>query len=350
MKNLFSVCIPNFNYASYMDITLSSLKSQTVENFEILIADNASTDHSVEVIKKHKETGLPIQYVVNQTNIGFAGNLDKVGGLAKAPWMIMLSSDDVVNKNALEVYSKFIALNGEDKNYAFCSTFEKIDSEGKFMEWLSPAQSSIWFKSDIDAALTEQMGFDIYKVKAGEMLKRCLTRFLNPFNFASTCYPREVYEKVGGYGGGRLYNPDKWFHWKIMAELEDVYYLDNPLFQYRWHNNNQANQQQQNQVLKYWMDEYRNCFEVTKDMLNKSNITANDLQQAFINRSIIPYVARHLVEGNYKLAKRIFSLGKSCYPANMKQNKYYLPLLLTLSNRATSYLTRIIVKCFITKR
>lgn len=332
-----------------MDITLSSLKSQTVENFEVLIADNASTDNSVEIIKKHKENGLPIQYVINPTNIGFAGNLDKVGGLAKAPWMIMLSSDDVVNKSALEVYSKFIALKGNDKNYAFCSTFEKIDSEGKFLEWLSPAQSSIWFKSDIDAELTSQMGFDVYKVKAGEMLNRCLTRFLNPFNFASTCYPREVYEKVGGYGGGRLYNPDKWFHWKIMAELDDVYYLDNPLFQYRWHNNNQANQQQQNQVLKYWMDEYRNSFEVTDRMKLKANKSTNEIIQAFIDRSIIPYSYRNLRKGNYNLASRILSFGSSCYPENLKNNKYYLPLKIFLSSRISSILTHHFIKCFTTK-
>jgi glycosyltransferase involved in cell wall biosynthesis len=297
-----------------MDITLSSLKSQTVENYEILIADNASTDQSVEVIKKHKETGLPIQYIVNPTNIGFAGNLDKVGALAKAQWMIMLSSDDVVNKNALEVYSKFISLKGNDKNYAFCSTFEKIDSEGKFLEFLSPSQTSIWHKSDIDAELTMQMGFNVYKVKAGEMLKRCLTRFLNPFNFASTCYPKEVYEKVGGYGGGRLYNPDKWFHWKIMAELDDVYYLDNPLFQYRWHDNNQANQQQQNQVLKYWMDEYRNSFEVTSKMLTLSGLTVDMVKANFIRRSILPYVVKYAKINEIFFARRILNFGIASYP------------------------------------
>jgi glycosyltransferase involved in cell wall biosynthesis len=332
-----------------MDITLSSLKSQTVENFEVLIADNASTDDSVEVIKKYEKNGLSIQFIINPTNIGFAGNLDKVGLLAKAPWMIMLSSDDVVNKNALETYSKFISINGDNKNYAFCATFEKIDSEGKFLEFLSPAQSSIWHKSDIDTQLTQQMGFDVYKVKAAEMLNRCLTRFLNPFNFASTCYPQEVYEKVGGYGGGRLYNPDKWFHWKIMAELEDVYYLDNPLFQYRWHNNNQANKQKQNRVLKYWMDEYRNSFEVTDKMLLKANFSANEIIQAYIDRCIIPYSYRNLKEGNYDLAARILNFGCSSYPESAKKNRYYTILKLSLSSKISSILTHHIIKCFTTK-
>ncbi len=333
-----------------MDITLSSLKTQTFTNFETLVSDNASTDNSVDIIKKHIDNGLSIKYKVNPTNIGFAGNLDKVGELANSKWMIMLSSDDVVKNNALEVYNKFISLLGNINNYAFCSTFEKIDGSGNFIEYLSPTHSSVWLESDIDLELSKKMGFNVYKVKAAQMLKRCLTRFLNPFNFASTCYPHEVYKKVGGYGGGRLYNPDKWFHWKIMVELEDVYYLDCPLFQYRWHNNNQANQQQKNQILKFWMDEYRNCFEVTNDMLIKSNISTFELQQAFINRSIIPYIAKLIVEGNYQLSKRIFNLGKACYPYNLKRNKYYIPINIALSNRAISYLTRFFLKCFITKR
>ena len=286
MEPLFSVCIPNFNYASYIDITLTSLKKQEVDNFEILISDNASTDNSIGVIKNHKENGLPIEYSINATNIGFAGNLDKVAALAKAPWMIMLSSDDVVNTNALQVYSEFISLKGRNGNYAFCSTFEKIDGEGKFLELLSPSQSSVWQRSDIDADLTMQMGFNVYKVKTKEMLRRCITLFINPFNFAATCYSKEVYEKVGGYGGGRLYNPDKWFHWKIMAELEEVYYLDAPLFKYRWHSENQAGQQRKDLVLKYWIDEYRNSFELKERMLQMSGLCRAEVKKAFIRRSI----------------------------------------------------------------
>ena len=116
-KPLFSVCIPNYNYATYMDITLSSLKAQTIQNFEVNVVDNSSTDGSVEVINKHLDNGLPIRFMVNPSNIGFAGNLDKVGELAKAPWMIMLSSDDVVNKNAIEIYTKFIGEFGSQQNF-----------------------------------------------------------------------------------------------------------------------------------------------------------------------------------------------------------------------------------------
>jgi glycosyltransferase involved in cell wall biosynthesis len=328
-----------------MDITLASLGAQTKLNFEVLISDNASTDNSVAIIKKYLNGQFPLQYEVNQSNIGFAGNLDKVGKMAKAPWMIMLSSDDVVKYNALEVYTKFINQIGHDKGYAFCSTFEKIDSDGNYIEYLSASQSSMWYASDIDMELSQQMGFTVYKVESTEMLKRCLKQFLNPFNFASTCYPRNVYEKTGGYGGGRLYNPDKWFHWKIMSELEYVYYLDIPLFQYRWHAQNQANQQQQNQILKYWLDEYRNCFETSKQMLEKTGLQEYDVIKGCIRHSFLAYSFKYMKDYQCKMALRIWFLALAMYPTVcLRSLRFYIMLLLFIMGPIGSLMANLVKK------
>lgn len=318
MKPIFSICIPNYNYATYIDITFNSLHKQTFKTFEVLVTDNASTDDSVEVIKKHATLNPNIKYKVNPCNIGFAGNLDEVGKMAIADWMIMLSSDDVIKENALETYQQFISAIGLKEKFVFTSTFEKIDGQGAFLEFLSPKKSSVWSENDKDNFLSEKMGFDVYKVAASVMLNRCLTRFLNPFNFASTCYPRDIYNKVGGYGGGRLYNPDKWFHWKVMAECDFVYYLDSPLFQYRWHNTNQANQQVQNQTLKFWVDEYRNSFEVTELLLKKANLNIQQVKKNFIRRCILSYAVRFAKNGDKKMASRILNFGKACYPEHCK--------------------------------
>ena len=71
----FSICIPNYNYAHYVVETIQTVLDQDYENFEILVADNASTDNSVSLIRA---IGDPrIQVHVNRFNIGFAPNLDK---------------------------------------------------------------------------------------------------------------------------------------------------------------------------------------------------------------------------------------------------------------------------------
>ena len=325
---LISFCIPNFNYGNYIDATLNSLSQQNDKDFEVVISDNCSTDNSIEVIKKWESNFKYFRYTQNKVNIGFGGNLDKASKLATGIYIVMLSSDDLVEADAVFEYKKFIKI-VEDKNpnekFFFGGQPKMIDSEGQFIQNMNKG-NQLWFETDIDKSLSDDMGFKVYKVPSHEMLRRCLINFKTPLHFITVCYQHASYLAVEGYGGARLYNPDKWFHWKLMVEVDFVYYLDSPLFQYRWHNNNQANQQQQNQILKYWIDEYRNCFEVTNEMLNKSGLSSGSIAQNFTDRCIIPYVYKHLKEGNRLLAKRILHFGLSCYPTQLKKNKFYYPM------------------------
>lgn len=322
-----------------MDLTLESLKNQIDKDFEVVISDNCSTDNSMEVIKKWAPLFAKYKFSQNKTNVGFGGNLDRSAKMAGNQYMIMLSSDDVVNPEAISIYKKFICTVQEkfpSQKFFFGGQPDMIDSNGHFIDKLSKGDN-LWFESDIDEKLTNEMGFKVYKVNSSEMLKRCLLNFKTPLHFITVCYPKISYEEVEGYGGARMYNPDKWFNWKLLEVTDNIYYLDTQVFQYRWHNNNQANQQQQNQILKYWMDEYRNCFEVSKEMLNMANISNEELIKTFIDKCIIAYTYKNLKEGNHKLAKRILSFGYASYPRQIKKNKYYFILKIILSNYIFSY-------------
>lgn len=342
----FSICIPNFNYEKYLPLTLDSAVSQSFKDYEIVIADNASTDRSLAIIQEFAAKHSSIHYKVNATNMGFAGNLDEAGRMAKAEWMIMLSSDDIITPQALETYHQFIQLVQSGSPFCFCSTFEKIDSDGHFLEYLSARTNSVWREHDLDQILTEKMGFPVYKVKSGELLKRCFTNFNNPFNFASTCFPRSLYQSVSGYGGGRLYNPDKWFHWKLLTQTDYVYFLDNPLFKYRWHQNNQLGQESKTGILKYWLDEYRNSFEPDQDMLAKAGITKQELMQHFCVH-LMKYVFASIKQNDRTTASRLMAYGIATYPNVFRSNKYYWPFRLMLYTMPISSLLAKMVYHFI---
>lgn len=321
-----------------MNSTLASLSEQTDKDFEVVISDNCSTDNSMDVIKKWELHFNKYQYSQNKTNVGFGGNLDKTAKMASNQFMIMLSSDDVVNAEAIATYKKFITIvqkRDPSERFFFGGQPDMIDSDGNFLNKL-PKGDQLWFETDIDENLTHEMGFKVYKVSSNEMLRRCLLNFKTPLHFITVCYPKISYEVVEGYGGARMYNPDKWFNWKLLDVTDYIYFIDTQVFQYRWHNNNQASQQHQNQILKYWIDEYRNCFEVSSDMLIKANLSHDDLISSYINKCIISYAYKHLKEGNYTLASRILSFGYACYPDSMSKNKYYYFLKIILSNNISS--------------
>ncbi|MGB0177514.1 MAG: glycosyltransferase family 2 protein, partial [Owenweeksia sp.] len=69
---LFSICIPNFNYAGYIGRTIESVLNQSFRDFELIIVDNASTDDSMEVIRGYKEQDARIRVFENKFNVGFA--------------------------------------------------------------------------------------------------------------------------------------------------------------------------------------------------------------------------------------------------------------------------------------
>lgn len=49
----FSIIVPNFNYANYLGDCLCSISSQTFRDYEVLICDGGSTDHSLGIIRDY---------------------------------------------------------------------------------------------------------------------------------------------------------------------------------------------------------------------------------------------------------------------------------------------------------
>lgn len=337
----FSICIPNYNYEKYLGETLQSVVSQKLTDFEVVVADNASTDHSVDIIKSFTADSR-VSYKINRTNVGFAGNLDKSAEMAKGEWMIMLSSDDLMTADALSDYDTFIS-KAQDKYgslIAFCSAFDKIDSDGNFLEYIGPS-ARIWRNEDIDEELSAVLNCNVYKIEAGVALRRCLTYYYNPFNFASTCYHHTMYHMVEGYGGSRMMNPDKWFHWKILSHATHIFFIDKPLFKYRWHSNNQTSNQIQSGALKFWVDEYRSSFEITELMLKKAELNADDVKHNYINRCILPYSFKYIKSGERVLAWRVLFLGMASYlNICLKNRKTYLLLFLLLTGKIGSLLAK----------
>ncbi|MFN9111935.1 MAG: glycosyltransferase family 2 protein, partial [Bacteroidota bacterium] len=185
-----NICIPNYNYGNYLDQTLNSLYAQEDKNFKVYISDNCSNDNSLDVIRKWSSKFVEFEWQQNESNIGFAGNLDAVGRMVKTGYMIMLSSDDMVLPRAVSDYKNLINhLNqSEYKKFVLGSLAIKVDEKGKEISLLEK-DSKTWNENDIDPELSKTFGTTIYKVKANEMIRRCLTHFRTPLPFLSVCYP-----------------------------------------------------------------------------------------------------------------------------------------------------------------
>ena len=57
-QSLVSIVLPSYNYEQYVGETIRSVLNQTYECFELVIIENASTDGSLNEIKKFKDSRI----------------------------------------------------------------------------------------------------------------------------------------------------------------------------------------------------------------------------------------------------------------------------------------------------
>ena len=99
-----SVVIPMYNAEEFIGECLESLLIQTFQNFEVIIADDCSTDNSVAVAESYKEKfNGRLQITKTEKNSGGGGYIPRNIGLkhASGEYVIFLDSDDFLLGSAL---------------------------------------------------------------------------------------------------------------------------------------------------------------------------------------------------------------------------------------------------------
>jgi len=77
MPPLLSICIPAYNGAKYLRVTLEALLPQALRtggDVEVVVIDDASTDDTPDVVRAARRHG-PVRYVRNVSNLGSARNI-----------------------------------------------------------------------------------------------------------------------------------------------------------------------------------------------------------------------------------------------------------------------------------
>ena len=307
----FSVAVPLFNHGAFVGATIDSVLAQSYEDWELLVSDNASTDNSRAVVAA-REDDPRVQVASNRYNLGFAANLDRAVALGSAEHVILLSSDDLVEPTALERYAAVLEAIGPQRaaNAVVISTRTRIDEHGAVAPAAQQTKPQLP-AAKLDAELTAALGVDVRAALAPDVLADALRRMRNPLPFLTTCYPRQLWEDVGGYRGGRLLNPDKWFAWRLLSVASEVIAIDEPLFQYRVHSGNQEKIRQSVRTLRHAVDDYYSVLETDDRMLKVAGLTRDELLRAYLREDISKRAAVFAVSGNALAARRYRRFGAS---------------------------------------
>lgn len=139
MKNAIavSVIVPVYNAERHIERTLDSLASQSLENIEVIVVDDASTDKSSQIIRS-KEKSLNLVYFRQTVNQG-AHNA-RLQGLqhARGAWIGFLDADDVAHPDMFgsmhEVASEHLSDIVVCGSYRVAESGERLGTKISFVE------------------------------------------------------------------------------------------------------------------------------------------------------------------------------------------------------------------------
>lgn len=112
MKEFFvSYCLFTYNQEKFVRDAVMSAFDQTYDNMEIIISDDCSNDHTVEIIKDiiaNYKGNKSVHLNVNKSNLGIRENVNKViYELAKGDIILFAAGDDVSLPMRTEIYVRY---------------------------------------------------------------------------------------------------------------------------------------------------------------------------------------------------------------------------------------------------
>lgn len=124
---LFSIIMPVYNVkVKWLEKAVQSVIDQTYENWELCIADDASTDTAVrDYLEKIKDTRIKIKYL--ESNKGISGASNEAALLATGDYLLLMDNDDELHPDALKAFYENLFKTRADIIY---SDMDMIDEKG----------------------------------------------------------------------------------------------------------------------------------------------------------------------------------------------------------------------------
>lgn len=97
-----SIGLPVFNGEQFLEEAIDSILTQTFNDFELIISDNASTDRTGEICRYYQSKDRRIRYRRNETNLGGAINANLTFHLSQGKYFRWAAHDDICSPQLLE--------------------------------------------------------------------------------------------------------------------------------------------------------------------------------------------------------------------------------------------------------
>ncbi|MBM4305793.1 MAG: glycosyltransferase [Deltaproteobacteria bacterium] len=197
---LVTVYITNHNYGRFIDQAIQSVLRQTLQDLELIIIDDGSTDNSAEIIERYADHEKVITILQHHKGLNVTNNIALRASHGK--YIMRLDADDYLDENALMVLSGFLERN-PNVGLVFPDYF-LVDEDGEVLEVMRRHNFS-------EVSLLDQ-----------------------PAHGACTLIRREHLLELRGYDES-FHSQDGYDLWTRFIRHYNVQNVNLPLFYYRQH-------------------------------------------------------------------------------------------------------------------
>ena len=137
-KPLISVILPVYNGADYLAFAINSILEQTLQDFELIIVNDGSSDGSLLIAEQFQSPKIAI---VNQSNRGIVEALNVGLSLARGKFIARMDADDISVNTRFERQVRLLESQGLD----ICgSHFGMMDETGRKYSHVAVPVTADW--------------------------------------------------------------------------------------------------------------------------------------------------------------------------------------------------------------
>ncbi len=211
MNPKVSVIVPVYNTEQYLRECLDSIVSQTLNEIEIIIINDASPDNSFEIIREYETLDSRVTVIDKKVNEGVGKARNDGINTAKGEFVCFVDSDDIYSNNY--VLDKLYNCAINNNVLAVGGTIQKFKPDGERQK-----ESASFFVNEM------------------EFSRSSLNRYIDyQYDYGYTCYlfnrKMLVENKVYFPAYSRFQDPP--FFVKAMYYAKEFCFVDEPVYDYR---------------------------------------------------------------------------------------------------------------------
>lgn len=178
--------VPVYNGATHIRSALDSLLGQSFTDFEIVIADNASSDDTSRICLEYAERDNRISFQRNAKNLGMIQNFRQVFNLSQGEYFAWASDHDLWHPDWLETMVRVL-----DENPEVVMAYSR----------------STGIDDDDEELFTEPRTFDTFGMSTIQRVRAVCTRMVGAGNMAYGLMRSDAFRKTSIYPAWLL--PDR---------------------------------------------------------------------------------------------------------------------------------------------